>query len=135
MNEVVVMRVAGLLAQRLITSVGLANLTGSQEVTVVGKGDELTPAEVASEFSVSPATVRRWGTRGWLLPTRRMPGSGYRRYSRADIDAFRRRLDAGEYDEVPDPAANRARRAAVETAKEQGGHRNPSSQPGDIQLG
>lgn len=128
------MRVAGLLAQRLITSVGLANLTGSQEVTVVGKGDELTPSEVASEFNVSPATVRRWGTRGWLPPTRRMPGSGYRRYSRADVDAFRQRLDAGEYDEASDPAANRARRAAVDTAKEQGDRQDSSSsQPSGTQ--
>jgi hypothetical protein len=116
MSEVVMMRVAGLLARRLISSVGLANLTGSQEVTVVGKNDELTPAEVASEFSVSPATVRRWGVRGWLLPTRRLPGSSYRRYSRADIDEFRKRLEAGEFNETVTPAANRRRPAKATPA-------------------
>lgn len=83
---------------------------------MVGDGSELTPAEVAKEFNVSPATVRRWGARGWLKPTRRLPGSTYRRYSRADIDAFKERMEAGEYDDIAVPAANRTRKSKPASA-------------------
>lgn len=57
--------------------------------------EELTPSEVAAEFNVSPATVRRWESRGVLTPTRRLPGKhGHRRYSRAAVDALKKRLEA-----------------------------------------
>jgi excisionase family DNA binding protein len=56
--------------------------------------DELTPAEVAREFNVSPATVRRWEESGVLAPTRRLPGSGHRRYSRAAVDALKAKIEA-----------------------------------------
>ncbi len=58
-------------------------------------GEELTPAEVAREFNVSPATVRRWEASGVLKPTRRLPNSRHRRYSRATVDALRRQLAEG----------------------------------------
>ncbi len=61
--------------------------------------DEMTPAQVAREFKVSAQTVRRWEERDMLKPTRRLPRSNYRRYSREDIERFKRRLDAGEFDE------------------------------------
>lgn len=54
--------------------------------------DELTPTEVAREFNVSPATVRRWEASGVLSPTRRLPGSGHRRYSRTAVDALKKKL-------------------------------------------
>lgn len=60
--------------------------------------DELTPAQVAREFKVSTQTVRRWEQRDMLKPTRRLPQSQYRRYSREAVEDFRRRLDAGEFD-------------------------------------
>lgn len=57
--------------------------------------DELTPSEVAAEFNVSPATVRRWEARGILTPTRRLPGKhGHRRYSRASVDTLKKQLEA-----------------------------------------
>lgn len=55
--------------------------------------DELTPGEVAQEFNVSPATVRRWEQRGLLVPSRRLPGSRHRRYSRAAVDALKAKLE------------------------------------------
>ena len=54
--------------------------------------DEMTPAEVAREFEVSPATVRRWEAAGILAPTRRLPGSKHRRYSKAAVEALKKRL-------------------------------------------
>lgn len=57
--------------------------------------DELTPGEVAQEFNVSPATIRRWEAAGILAPSRRLPGSRHRRYSRASVDALKRRLQSG----------------------------------------
>jgi DNA-binding transcriptional MerR regulator len=55
---------------------------------------ELTPTEVAREFRVSPSTVRRWEASGILTPERRLPGSKHRRYSRAAVDALKKRLAA-----------------------------------------
>lgn len=55
--------------------------------------DEMTPSEVAREFDVSPATVRRWELSGILAPSRRLPGSKHRRYSRVAVAELRKRLD------------------------------------------
>jgi DNA-binding transcriptional MerR regulator len=56
--------------------------------------DEMTPVEVAREFDVSPATVRRWEEKGILAPSRRLPGSKHRRYSKAAVEELKKRLDA-----------------------------------------
>ncbi len=79
---------------RSITSVQLGHLTALliPEATMTAD-EELGPSEVAKEFNVSPATVRRWEKAGILTPTRRLPGSRYRRYSRAAVDALHRRLE------------------------------------------
>jgi hypothetical protein len=84
----------------LIASVSLANLTGVAEAANVTDDLELTPADVAREFKVSTPTVRRWGARGWLVPTRRLPGSRHRRYTRTAVEEFRRRYEAGEFDGI-----------------------------------
>jgi excisionase family DNA binding protein len=65
---------------------------------MVGDGEELTPQEVADLLGVSPATVRRWEEREILRPSRRLPGSGHRRYRRADVDALQEQIatDADE---------------------------------------
>jgi excisionase family DNA binding protein len=76
----------------LLTSVALDDLATSRAGEPMGK-DELTPTEVAREFNVSPATVRRWEKSGVLPPTRRLPGSGHRRYSRADVEALKAKLN------------------------------------------
>jgi excisionase family DNA binding protein len=60
---------------------------------------DLSPTEVARELKVSASTVRRWSDKGWLKPTQILPGSNYRRYSREAIEDFRRRHQAGEFDE------------------------------------
>jgi hypothetical protein len=81
-------------AARLDSPVTLADLQTRPDEDGM-PSDELTPADVAREFDVSAATVRRWETRGILKPTRKLPGSKHRRYSRADIDAFHRKLETG----------------------------------------
>lgn len=97
----------------LNTPVGLLNWKSLIGVAVANGDDkELSPADVAREFKVSASMVRRWGVRGWLPPTRRLAGSGYRRYSRADVEKFRTRLEAGEFDGVAEVAANRPRIAS-----------------------
>lgn len=58
--------------------------------------DEMTPTEVAREFNVSPSTVRRWENNGLLVPTRRLPGSRHRRYSRQAVEALKATLEEGE---------------------------------------
>lgn len=60
--------------------------------------DELTPAQVAKRLGVSPSTIRRYEERGILVPTRRLPGSGYRRYSEEAVKEAERRIAAGEFD-------------------------------------
>jgi len=93
MNEVAARLPAVDLARHLIASVGLANSTPLiRTLNLARDPSELTPAQVAAEFRVSPSTVRRWEKAKMLLPTRRLPGSGYRRYSRADVEAFKVRL-------------------------------------------
>lgn len=70
--------------------------------------EELTPTEVARELRVSPSTVRRWEESDILKPTRRLPGSGHRRYSRAAVDALKQRLAASgqfEAEETPGEAS------------------------------
>jgi hypothetical protein len=85
-------------AQTLLTSIALDDLTTSTKEAAMGK-DELTPTEVAREFNVSPATVRRWEDANILKPSRRLPGKhGHRRYSRASVEALKQRLAAPESD-------------------------------------
>ena len=54
--------------------------------------EELSPIAVAREFNVSASTVRRWESAGVLAPTRRLPGSGCRRYSRDAVNALKHSL-------------------------------------------
>lgn len=79
-------------ADALLTSVTLGDLTTPRTGEPMGK-DELTPTEVAREFNVSPATVRRWELAGILAPSRRLPGSRHRRYSRTSVDALKVKLN------------------------------------------
>ena len=66
------------------------------KTAMIANGSELTPAEVAREFKVSPATVRRWEESGLLKPTRRLPGSRHRRYSRESVNTFKAELATAE---------------------------------------
>ncbi len=66
---------------------------------MVGSGDELTPAEAAEILGVSPSTVRRYEESGILVP-RRLPGSGHRRYKRAEVEALRDNLPS-DAEEAP----------------------------------
>jgi DNA-binding transcriptional MerR regulator len=50
----------------------------------------LTRAEVAAMFGVVPKTVGDWAVKGKLPTAFRTPG-GHRRYSRAGVEALRRR--------------------------------------------
>jgi excisionase family DNA binding protein len=97
MRATVVLEVAGDLARQLIESIDSAHST-NLGVRMVGDGTEMTPIEVARELGVSTATVRRYEAKGWLAEARRLPGSRYRRFRRADVDEFKRRRDAGEFD-------------------------------------
>lgn len=83
------------IASRSLISVQLGNLKAllTPEATMTAD-DELTPSQVAKEFNVSPATVRRWEKAGVLTPSRRLPGSRHRRYSRASVDKLRAELAA-----------------------------------------
>lgn len=77
-------------------SISLTDLIGPETgARMVGQNDEMSPAEVARELGISTPTVRRWETRARppLLPVRRLPGSGYRRYRRADVLALKKRIE------------------------------------------
>lgn len=87
------------LAQALTRPIRLVKLTRVTGESVADGRDELTPAQVAEELGVSASTVRRYEERGIISPTRRLPGSGYRRYSREVVDEAKRRIAAGEFDE------------------------------------
>jgi hypothetical protein len=82
-----------------VASIRFAELTTSASEAQMAS-DELTPSDVAREFNVSPTTVRRWDKRGWLKPTHLLPGSRHRRYSRADVEAFKKRVAEGAFDET-----------------------------------
>jgi len=56
----------------------------------------LTVSEAAERLDVSAATMRRWDKRGILVPAMRFPGSGHRRYSEEQIEAFRQSLHGGD---------------------------------------
>jgi hypothetical protein len=90
------------LALQVNGPIGLVNLIRTVGAHVVGSGDELTPAEVARELGVSASTVRRYEQRGIIAPSRRLPGSGYRRYTRADVERTKKRIAAGEFDDIGD---------------------------------
>jgi len=65
---------------------------------VVGESDELSPVEAGRILKVSPATVRRYEGRGLLKPSRRLPGSGYRRYRRTEVEALAKAIEDGTVD-------------------------------------
>lgn len=54
---------------------------------MVGRGEELSPGEVATRTGVAHSTVIRWEDSGDLIPCRRLP-SGHRRYDPADVEAL-----------------------------------------------
>jgi len=47
----------------------------------------MTTSEVAKALRVNPATVRRWAEAG-DIPSTTLPGGGYRRFRREDIEAI-----------------------------------------------
>jgi hypothetical protein len=87
------------LAPQLTRPIRLVKLAKRAGARVANGKDELTPAQVALELGVSPSTVRRYEERGILAPARRLPGSRYRRYARADVDRAKERIAAGEFDQ------------------------------------
>lgn len=101
MEDALTLRVAPACVRKLIESVGLTNLTSATGVHVVGDGAEMLPAQAAEILGVSPSTVRRFESKGWLKPKRRLP-SGHRRYSRDDVVELKRKIDEGElHDDRP----------------------------------
>lgn len=54
--------------------------------------EEMTVREVAARLGVHENTVRSWVKTGVLTPARSLPGSGYRRFSRADIERMREEM-------------------------------------------
>lgn len=51
----------------------------------------LNVRQVASEFGVHENTIRNWEERG-LLNAIRLPGSGFRRFPREDVERMRREM-------------------------------------------
>lgn len=86
------------LAPQLTRPIRLVKLAKRAGARVADGKDEMTPAQVAAELGVSPSTVRRYEKRGIITPTRRLPGSRYRRYARADVELAKQRIAAGEFD-------------------------------------
>lgn len=53
---------------------------------------ELSPIQVARILGVSAQTVRRWEDKEILVPRRRLPGSGSRRYDFNEVMALSREM-------------------------------------------
>lgn len=51
--------------------------------------DFLNVRETAKRLGVHENTIRNWADRGLLVPATRLPGSGYRRFSREDVERMR----------------------------------------------
>jgi MerR-like DNA binding protein len=100
MSETTAPAAAVPLALQLDRPIRLVKLAKRARSRVSDGKAELTPAEVARELGVSPSTVRRYEERGILAPARRLPRSRYRRYARADVETAKRRIAAGEFDQV-----------------------------------
>ena len=79
------------------TPITLVNTTRQTGVNM-GAG-ELTPSQAAEELGVSASTVRRWGIKGILVPSRVLPGSRHRRYSQESVDALKKKLEDGTFSE------------------------------------
>jgi GntR family transcriptional regulator len=61
---------------------------------VEARSDELTPKQAAAVLGVSESTVRRLEASGELTPARRLPARGDRRYSRAEVEALKRKMES-----------------------------------------
>jgi excisionase family DNA binding protein len=56
-----------------------------------GEESDMNVREVARALGVHENTVRNWANRGLLSP-RRLPGSGFRRFSREQVERMRREM-------------------------------------------
>lgn len=63
-------------------------------MTDAEENEYLTPAEVAQLLHVSPKTISRWATQGWL-PCLVTLG-GHRRFRRQDVEEAARRMSGEE---------------------------------------
>jgi hypothetical protein len=98
MSDMTAPRTAMPLAPQLTRPIRLVKLANRAGARVADGRDEMTPAQAALELGVSPSTIRRYEERGILAPARRLPGSRYRRYARADVERAKQRIAAGEFD-------------------------------------
>ncbi len=78
--------------------VATATLDSGERLERVGMArsrdpSEMTVGQVADYLQVSAETVRRWERSGELVPARRLPGSGYRRYRRSDVERALRKME------------------------------------------
>lgn len=62
----------------------------------------LTISEAAAQLGVHANTLRGWADRG-LVPVVRLPGSNYRRWTQAQVDAIKQQMGLG--DRRPQPPA------------------------------
>lgn len=99
MSEATAPPLATPLAPQLARPIRLVKLVKRAGAHVADGTNEMTPAQVARELGVSPSTVRRYEKRGIIAPARRLPGSRYRKYARADVEVAKRRIAAGEFDQ------------------------------------